>query len=328
MRNPSYRFSTDNLTLQVLAWFSSLNVRERLDTQIHEQPGITNTSRHAELMLLTALEAALTCFSSDPVFGPALQALARHRLREAHLEESVASAIAVEDILDAGHALFYADRLEGTPSYSVPQPAPDEAAIFQQVVDEHEALATRLQQMSVHWNEDVCSGTTHLRSFFLGYIDLLQWALPLPSFLHAFLASSLVALDWHSVAASILRVDQPKRCRCAAVANEVSMTVKMALLQERCAWMSQTLHDAGQDLPEPTRNAVLLLADLCDKTTGVLAEACSEDQMNDINDGDEERESARVKLALADPMGYTRQLMVNLIEEGWQARAKREQYER
>lgn len=95
--------------------------------------------------------------------------------------------------------------------------------------------------MSEWWNNDVCRGASSLRCFFLGYLDIRQWATPLPAFLLDLLRSSLIELDWHLVASTVLQVAPGLECRCASIPQEELSGARVALLQARVAGIERIL---------------------------------------------------------------------------------------
>ena len=123
-----YKHSADRFVFQILAWMSTQDVRARLQANLDTKNPI-GAPRHMREIVHLCLEESLSSLSSDLVFGPALLALAHARLAPVgfqSIEDSVAGAIAVEGVLEPGHALYYLveEKSEDSPSFALPHPTP------------------------------------------------------------------------------------------------------------------------------------------------------------------------------------------------------------
>jgi len=256
-------YSFDSLTIQVLAWISEQGMRERLQRQIQAQSWITNRSRHVSKAFRDCLEEALVSLVSDHIYGAILLALARRRLTQANWGDSVAGAIEIDELVTAGHAVFFAETKRESLAYAVPPPSPEDTRIVLAHLAEQGPFAQRLSQLSRDFQGDVCCGAANLRAFFLGYPDILAWSSSVPHFVLSILRTSLADLDWHLVAAQILNMAPASFCQCASLSAEDLAPARVALLQARFVAVGEAMRRAGLDAPEPQRTQALFLADFC-----------------------------------------------------------------
>lgn len=262
----AHAFSADFVTIQAYAWLIEQNLRERFLRQQQEQKWITNTYRHMRQVVLDCLEETLVSLARDRVFGDTWLALARRRLAKAGLEDSIAAAIDLDGFLVARYGLYYT---VDQPAYAFPSPSPEDTRVVlsQLAKGERDLLAQYLVQFSQRWQGDVCRGSINLRTFFLGYLEIIAPSLAIPCFLFSILQSSLTELDWHQVAAQVLGEPLPGLCRCVAFATDDLAPARVALLQARFASVAEAMRLPSHHVPESQRLLALFLADFCQQAS-------------------------------------------------------------
>ncbi len=265
--HPSWSCPVDTDVLLLLAWFSTLDLRALLQRKKREQPWKVFRQLLDEA-LQTALDEALACFRGDPIYGPALLSLARYRISRIDLQRA-SWAIALEELADPSNGVFFSDDPYHSPaSAEKPQSGPvDETEALEQAIAAHVPLARRLHQLSLAWNRDVCCGACELRAFFFLYLDLVQWPLRVPFFLHELLRVSLARIDWHAIAAKVLQVPPGQVCQCETSKQQEPLGAKAAYLAELFHVVSDEIGEHSRELPEPQRTQALFLLDLCRETT-------------------------------------------------------------
>jgi hypothetical protein len=271
----AHAFSADFVTIQAYAWLIEQDLRKRFLRQRQEQNWITNSYRHMRQVVLDCLEETLVSLTRDRVLGDTLLALARQRLAKAGLEDSVSAAIDLDGLFVARYGLYYT---MDQPAYVFPSPSPEDTRVVlsQLAKGDGDPLAQYLIQFSQRWQGDVCRGAINLRTFFLGYLEIIAPSLALPRFLFSILQSSLTELDWHQVAAQVLGEPLPVPCRCAAIAANDLAPARVVLLLAHFASLAEAMRLASQHVPEPQRGLALFLADFCQLASrGIEAEPTS-----------------------------------------------------
>jgi hypothetical protein len=283
MSKKPYGANPDMLLL--FAWLSTLGLAElvRKDREVHpwERPPSWDRSWNPsfpEEILRKQVETALCCFQHDPIYGSVLEALARYRLT--FIDFTLLSwAIELQDLTDPAAAFYISDD----PYYSEQQQKTtviDETDAFWKAVTSHVPLADRLNRVSKTWCGDVCRGACGLRSFFDGYLDLIQRPLRIPFFLVELTRRSLLKIDWHAIAANVLAISHPaqEECHCAGI--EIPVGTVVEYLGELLKTAGDEIIQLGQNIPEPERTQVLLLADLCRETTRAMRVFSSEQKQH------------------------------------------------
>ncbi|HEU5376942.1 MAG TPA: hypothetical protein VFV38_16045 [Ktedonobacteraceae bacterium] len=131
-------------------------------------------------------------------------------------------------------------------------------------------FAQRLSQWSRDFQGDVCCGAANMRAFFLAYPDILAWASPVPHFVLSVLRSSLADLDWHLIAAQVLKMVPTSFCRCASLSAKDLAPASAALLQARFVAVGEAMRQVSLGAPEPQRAQALFLADFCSQAGSEL----------------------------------------------------------
>lgn len=253
-----------------MAWFSALDVQALLLRKKCEQSWKPFRQLLDEA-LQASLDDALICLEGDPIYGPAWLCLARHRISRVDLQR-VSWAIALKELVDPSNGVFFSDdpyRSASVDDRQKEEPA-DETEAFWQAVTAHIPLAQRLQRFSHTWQGDVCRGACELQSFFNGYLDIVQRPLRVPFFLHEMLRASLACIDWHVVAARVLRVAASPTCMCEARRQEGHCGAWAEYLGELCRLVANEIVQHSSSLSEPQRTQALFLADLCRETAGEI----------------------------------------------------------
>ncbi|HZU01309.1 MAG TPA: hypothetical protein VFA10_16690 [Ktedonobacteraceae bacterium] len=268
-KNPTYTYGVNAETLLVLAWCSTLNLRPLLqqDQKAHpwkyqeRKPWDEWRPRLPADLLHQPLEDALLCFRGD-LYGPVLQSLVAFRLLCVD-REFVANAIGLEDMVNPGHALYYSDDpYEG---YTVDQQRASgpksETDAFWQAVREQRDVQDRLFRLSQTWQHGVCEGARALQTFFSAYPDMVKAYQKAPFFVRELLVRGLGQVDWHAIAANLLRVECPP-CTCDRFVKDAP-SVQVALFKELLKATEAELRLAGGCLPEQEREVAAFLSDLC-----------------------------------------------------------------
>jgi hypothetical protein len=221
-------------------------------------------------MIQEQVTQALHCFERDPIYGPALLALARDRLT--YVDFSLVSwAIELQGLADPSAGLLFSDNPYYAERHQKSE-AVDETDAFWRVACSHVPLADRLHRLSTTWQGNVCQGACELSMFFLWYLELIGRPLQMPFFLVEYVRKSLHQIDWHGIAASLLEVPRSARgnCHCTASAQETATGAIAEYLGELFKITGDEIMPLGQRLPEPERTQALLLGDLCRETTKAM----------------------------------------------------------
>ncbi len=262
-RHPTWSYPVDSETLTLLAWFSSLDFRTMLE-QLQQEP----SCHLLEEAMQVRLDETLTCLQGFPLYGPALVQLVRYRIALVNLSR-VASAIAIEEVIEPSNALFFSDqpyRSSAGHAGGASEPV-DETEVFCEAVTSHAPLAEYLRQWSQSWGGNVCRGARGLQAFFTAYP---RFALvDAPFFVRELLRMSLEQVNWHRVAALLLGV-MPPVCECASGAHRTDPVTQVALLEEALQLVGCTIERLVPGLPDPQRDQALFLADLCKHTATAM----------------------------------------------------------
>lgn len=271
-KNPTWNYPVDTATLLLLAWCSSLDLRTVLKQRQQAQ-----SWKHAhhllEEIVQERVDEALTCLQGDPLYGPVLLQLVRYHIALVHVP-FIASAIAIEEIVEPSDALFFSDRpyrpsVRQTGDTSEPA---DETEAFCKAMTSHAPLAEHLRQWNQSWGGNVCRGARGLQAFFVAYPRFALAFLNAPYFVRELLCMSLERVDWHSVVAQLLGV-VPPACACTSHLRSSDPVAQVALLQEALKLAGGMIACLVPGLPDPHREPALFLANLCNQTAAAMSQA-------------------------------------------------------
>lgn len=276
-----YTYGTNPETLLLLAWYSTLDLQALLQKDQQARPYKYPQYRETWLpvfpedVLSGQITKALNCFQDGP-YDSAFLNLVKYRLLFVDVQE-VAAAIGFKDLTRASHGLFYSNDpfLGYTIEKQRAKGPANETDAFSEVMMLHLPLAEQLKHWSQTWNGSVCQGARALQAFFSAYPRLAQPYQSAPFFVRELLFMSLARMNWHTIAANVLRMEPPS-CTCEG-SKKADPAVEVILLEALLKTVGGSLHQVAETLPDPLRDTALFISDLCEHASDATEHARKEE---------------------------------------------------